>query len=120
MQGSDADGAQAGQVREATEADFDAIVDGNHMVVVDAYATWCGPCKVYSPVFEQVAARHPDVAFVKFDVDAQPAIAQALGIQAMPTTVFFLHGQVAGAVPGALRPNQLEDLLGQLKQHHHH
>ncbi|HET6398878.1 MAG TPA: thioredoxin family protein [Candidatus Thermoplasmatota archaeon] len=110
----------AGAVQPVTESDFEARIQQAHMAIVDASASWCAPCKVYAPIFERAAGQHGDIAWMKFDVDEEPRLAQRLGIQSMPTTLFFLHGKLAGKVPGALRPPQLEDLVQQLKGHGHH
>lgn len=72
-------------------------------VAIDCWATWCGPCKTFSPVFEATAEQYEGaVKFVKLDVDAEPALAAGLGIRAMPTTLILYKAQIANAVEGAL------------------
>jgi len=71
------------------------------LVVVDMFATWCGPCKVISPVVEGFSREFEDVAFYKVDVDDNPDIARELGVRAMPTFFFFKGGEKVGDVVGA-------------------
>ncbi|EEH40309.1 thioredoxin [Paracoccidioides lutzii Pb01] len=76
------------------------------LVVIDCYATWCGPCKVIAPKLVEFSETYPNVTFYKVDVDECPDIAQELGVRAMPTFIFFKDGQkvdeVMGAVPQAV------------------
>jgi len=76
------------------------------LYVVDAFATWCGPCKVISPKIVEFAKQYPEVKFYKIDVDELPDVSQELGIRAMPTFLFFKNGkkvtEVVGANPGAI------------------
>ncbi|EEH22651.2 thioredoxin [Paracoccidioides brasiliensis Pb03] len=76
------------------------------LVVIDCYATWCGPCKMIAPKLVEFSESYPNVAFYKVDVDECPDIAQELGVRAMPTFIFFKDGQkvdeVMGAVPQAV------------------
>nr|KMM71744.1 thioredoxin [Coccidioides posadasii RMSCC 3488] len=80
--------------------------EGKKLVVVDCFATWCGPCQAIAPKVNEFSEKYPDVAFYKIDVDDAPDVAQELGVRAMPTFVFFKDGQkvdeVLGAVPPAL------------------
>ncbi|KAL1996859.1 hypothetical protein VTN49DRAFT_7724 [Thermomyces lanuginosus] len=88
------------------KSDFDAAIQGGQLVVVDAYATWCGPCKAIAPKVEEYSRTYSDVKFIKFDVDESPDIAQELGIRAMPTFLLFKNGEkveeVVGANPAAI------------------
>lgn len=89
-----------------SKAEFNAALKSDKLVVVDAFAEWCGPCKVMSPRIDAWSDEHTDVDFIKFDVDDNPDVAQELGIRAMPTFQFFKNGQkiheVVGANPPAL------------------
>ncbi|KAH9958976.1 thioredoxin [Russula dissimulans] len=93
-----------------SHADFTRIINSGKVVVVDFWATWCGPCRVISPVLEQHAEKTPSIEFYKVDVDEQPDIAQEVGVRAMPTFAVFYNGQkvddLVGANPGGLQ--QLE------------
>lgn len=86
--------------------DFQKAIAGDKLVVVDAFAEWCGPCKAISPKVDSWSDEHTDVEFIKFDVDESPDLAQELGIRAMPTFTFFKGGQkiheVVGVNPPAL------------------
>ncbi|RAO69801.1 uncharacterized protein BHQ10_005813 [Talaromyces amestolkiae] len=91
----------------ANKNEFDAAINGtDKLVVVDAFAEWCGPCKAIAPKVHSWSEEYTDVDFVKFDVDESPDVAQELGIRAMPTFLFFKNGQkiteVVGVNPPAL------------------
>ena len=67
------------------ETTFEEAITGNDIVLVDWWASWCGPCRAFAPVFERAAAEHPDIVFAKVDTEAAPALAAAAGIQSIPT-----------------------------------
>ena len=80
-------------------------------VLVDFFATWCGPCKMLSPLIEQLANEHPELKVVKVDVDEAPSIAAKYGIQAIPTLYLIKDGKVSGSQMGYLNKNQLESFI---------
>ncbi|KAI0789461.1 thioredoxin [Abortiporus biennis] len=88
-------------------AQFKELIEGDKPVVIDFWATWCGPCKVISPIFEKLSEQFPNVTFAKVDVDEQGDISQEVGIRAMPTFILFKNGNkvkdLVGANPGALQ-----------------
>lgn len=102
-------------VLEATDASIDQVVAQQPLVAVDAYATWCGPCKVFAPAFARAAQDHPRIAFAKVDVDRNPRFARWQQIQSIPTLLLFARGRLVGRIAGALRPNDLDDVLEQLE-----
>ncbi|EIW71519.1 hypothetical protein TREMEDRAFT_67811 [Tremella mesenterica DSM 1558] len=89
-----------------SKAEFDQILKENEKVVLDAWATWCGPCKLIGPVFAKLEPKFEGIKFVKVDVDEQSEIAQQLQIRAMPTFIAFVGGErfddFVGAVPKKL------------------
>ncbi|KAH8808960.1 thioredoxin TrxA [Xylogone sp. PMI_703] len=87
-----------------SKAEFDAALKQHKVVVVDAFAEWCGPCKIISPKVEEYSKEYEDAYFIKFDVDELPDVAQELGIRAMPTFLFFKDGDKVGEVVGANPP----------------
>ncbi|KAL8286512.1 hypothetical protein RQP46_004529 [Phenoliferia psychrophenolica] len=88
-------------------AEFKELIGGDKVIVIDFWATWCGPCKVISPVFEKLADAFPALGFYKVDVDTQEEIAAEVGIKAMPTFQFYKGGEKIGSVVGA-DPNKLK------------
>ncbi|KAL1967967.1 hypothetical protein VTN77DRAFT_2384 [Rasamsonia byssochlamydoides] len=89
-----------------SKPEFQSTIESDRLVVLDAFATWCGPCKAIAPKVEQFSETYTDATFVKVDVDAVPDVAQELGIRAMPTFLLFKGGkkvaEVVGANPAAL------------------
>lgn len=94
--------------------DFQKIINGDKVAAIDFWATWCGPCKMISPLFEKFASEAPSdqIAFYKVDVDEQEQISQEVGITAMPTFVFFKNGQKITQTVGA-NPQQLQVSISQ-------
>ncbi|GLB43640.1 putative thioredoxin family protein [Lyophyllum shimeji] len=90
--------------------EFKRIINSGKVVAIDFWATWCGPCRAISPVFEALADQVEAVEFYKVDVDAQPDIAQEVGIRAMPTFMIFKDGQKVKDLVGA-NPPALENLI---------
>ena len=83
-------------VINVTKENFADIVNSAKPVLLDFYATWCGPCKMLGPVVEELAGETPDVTFVKVNVDDLPEIAQKYGIMSIPALFVFKNGEVAG------------------------
>src|SRR3954471_7293714 len=85
------------------------------IVLVDFWASWCGPCRSFAPVFEAAAEQHPDIVFAKVDTEAQQQLAAAAQIQSIPTLMAFREGVLVFRQAGALPPAVLEDLIGQIR-----
>lgn len=100
---------------EVTEANFEATVREG-IVLLDFWAGWCAPCRVFAPVFEAAAERHADVVFGKVDTEAQPELAAAFGISSIPTLMVIRDKVVLYAQPGALPEQALEQLIAKARE----
>ena len=98
-----------------TEATFEATVEDNDIVLVDWWASWCGPCRQFAPVFEAAAERNQDVVFGKVDTEAEQGLAAAAGIMSIPTLMIFRDGLLLFSQPGALPPSAVDDLIAQVR-----
>jgi thioredoxin 1 len=101
---------------ELTKDNFDQTVTDNEFVLIDFWAAWCGPCRQFAPVYEKAAVDNPDLVFGKVDTEAQPELAQAFGIQSIPTLMIVRDKVAVYAQPGALPEPALADLIGQARK----
>lgn len=97
--------------REITLENLPATVAENDIVLLDFWAAWCGPCRMFAPVFEQASQENPGVVFGKVDTEAQQELAGVFGITSIPTLVAFRDGIVVFAQPGALPAPALGELI---------
>jgi len=95
--------------------DFKAAVEKDGILFIDWWASWCGPCKAFAPVYEKVAEANPDIAFAKIDTDAEQQLAAAFGIRSIPTLMIFRGGILLFAQPGALPQSALEELVQKVR-----
>jgi thioredoxin 1 len=95
---------------------FEETVTGDGITLVDFWAEWCGPCKMFGPIFEETADENPDLTFAKVDTEAEQQLAGALGIMLIPTLMIFRDGIQLFSQPGALPKNALDDLVRQVRE----
>lgn len=100
---------------EVTSENHDTLIADNDIVVLDFWASWCGPCKRFAPIFEAASETHGDVAFGKINTEAEQQLAGRYGIRSIPTTVFYREGVPIHMQPGLLPPEGLEDLITQVR-----
>lgn len=102
--------------QDLTAQNFNDTVSGNDIVLVDFWASWCGPCRAFAPTFSAAAENHPDVIFGKVDTEAEQELAAAAEIRSIPTLMAFKNGKLIFNQAGALPPPALEDLIRQVKE----
>ncbi|MFP3900830.1 MAG: thioredoxin [Acidimicrobiia bacterium] len=98
-----------------TRDSFEETITGNDIVLVDWWASWCGPCHMFAPVFEAAAEKNDDITFAKVDVEAERELAGTAGIMSIPTLMVFREGVLVFSQPGALPAPVLDDLIRQVR-----
>jgi len=98
------------------EATFGETITKNDIVLVDWWASWCGPCRMFAPVFDAAAERHPDIVFAKVDTEAEQGLAYAANIMSIPTLMVFREGVLVFSQPGALPAAALEQLIAKVRE----
>lgn len=99
-----------------TKENFSQTIQDSKIILIDFWADWCGPCKRFAPIFDEASENHADVVFAKLDTEAEPEIASALDIQAIPTLMALREGYLLFREAGALGSSQLETLLSDIKK----
>lgn len=99
-----------------TAENFNTTIEENGIVLVDFWATWCGPCRAFAPVFEKAAESNPDIVFGKVDTEDQQQLAGAFQIRSIPTLMIFRDQVLLYAQPGALPAHALDELIEKVRE----
>lgn len=102
--------------QDITAEKFNDTVNENEIVLVDFWASWCGPCRAFAPTFAASSEKHPDVVHAKVDTEAEQGLAAAAEIQAIPTLMAFKKGHMVFRHSGMLPAAQLEDVISKIKE----
>jgi len=100
---------------ELTKDNFESTINDNDTVVVDLWAEWCGPCRVFGPTFDEASDRHSDIVFGKVNTETQAELASFLNVRSIPTLMVFRENVVLYSEPGALAPDAFDNLISQIK-----
>jgi thioredoxin 1 len=105
----------AGSTVELTQQSFEQTVNAGGIVLVDWWASWCGPCRMFAPTYEKVAAKHPDIVFGKVDTEAEQALAGSFDIRSIPTLMILRDKVLLFSQAGAMPEAALEDIIRQVR-----
>ena len=101
--------------RDVTTAEFNDVISGEGITLIDFWAEWCGPCKRFAPVYEKVSEQHPDITFAKVDTEAEVQLAAEFDIRSIPTLMAVRDGVLVFSQPGALPEAALQSLITQVR-----
>ena len=98
-----------------TAESFQSTIDDNDIVLLDFWASWCGPCRTFGPIYEKVSEQHPDIVFGKVDTEAEQELAAQFGIRSIPTLAILRDNVLLFSQPGVVPAEGLEDLISQVR-----